>query len=156
MQLFSLVALLPLLSNVALAAPSSTDGSTFTGPHPISSSSAHRVLNITSNTVSTNDRAGGCYTTNYNINREDMTALSADLQNNNPQSLTYLPANHWISYRYGTALLCLFNDYVFENTHLSRWEAGWAIKNIQETCSYTGSGICQGGFTTCHGESEAG
>ncbi|PPR00742.1 hypothetical protein CVT24_000948 [Panaeolus cyanescens] len=146
MQLFSLVALLPLLSNVALAAPSNTDGpvttltsSTFVGVAPIDA--AYRVTNGTDV-----NRASSCYSTKLNINRADLTALSSDLQNNNPWALTYVPSGQRIGWYLGSALVCIYNDYIFENTHVTRWEAGWAIKYIQDTCFYTGSGVWYGCF----------
>lgn len=70
----------------------------------------------------------------------DALALQKDLQNNNPSQL--FPVNHggWQSWTLRTARICISNNYIFENTHVSRWEAGWAIGyDIQICCTKNAS-----------------
>lgn len=70
----------------------------------------------------------------------DVSGMAADLQNNNPDALTFVGARGWAAWSYGTAAICVFNDYYLDNTHLSRWEAGWVTGFIGNECGCNGSG----------------
>jgi hypothetical protein len=79
-------------------------------------------------------RGDSCGGSRYLINKSDISALQRDLQNNNPNELKYLPKQSWTGWVYGSALVCVHNYYLFENTHVKRWEAGWAVGYISGRC----------------------
>ncbi|PPR03039.1 hypothetical protein CVT24_012305 [Panaeolus cyanescens] len=177
MQLFFLITLLPFFVNAAFAAPAELDPTTITtvsvaatappvdtdtplwlGVHLINDADRidpPGISKLTDNqALSKRQLNPACYTSSYNINRADLTKLSSSLQNNNPWQYVYLPHGYYVAWSLGTAILCVYNRYLTENTHLARWEAGWAIAHIQNSCSWTGtSGVSKGGSTTCHGDS---
>jgi hypothetical protein len=63
----------------------------------------------------------------------------------------YLPATSSVSWTWGTAKLCVYNNYVFENTHVSYWEMGWGLLSVSNQCCLTN--ICSGGVQQGHGDS---
>ena len=63
-----------------------------------------------------------------------MNQLQWNLQNLNPNALHYLPSLSWYQFTWNTARICAYNNYVFENTHVSEWEMGWAIGYIASKC----------------------
>ncbi|KAK3986519.1 hypothetical protein QBC44DRAFT_402435 [Cladorrhinum sp. PSN332] len=87
------------------------------------------------------------------ITRSDVVALSNELMNNSPWTWSYLE-HGWVRWwTWGSARICLYNDYWFENTHVSRFEGGWAAEFIMNSCGYDGSGRVRGGQATAHGDS---
>ncbi|KAK3996567.1 hypothetical protein QBC44DRAFT_365228 [Cladorrhinum sp. PSN332] len=89
------------------------------------------------NALGKRDTCGG-FGNNGGIYKPDITALGNSLQNDNPWGMTSVPA--WAGWYVGNALVCVYNDYWFENTHVSRWEAGWGTKYIRNMCGYNGEG----------------
>ncbi|GKT94903.1 secreted protein [Colletotrichum tofieldiae] len=71
-------------------------------------------------------RADWC-TSGSNYNQDNATELQRQLQNDNPNGLSYLPAWSTVSWSLGTAKVCISNQYLSDNTHIKRWEAGWAM-----------------------------
>ena len=76
------------------------------------------------------------------FNNADMNSLANWLQNTDPWSQTYLPHQSVAWWKWGTAMICVRNLYLFEDTHIPRWEAGWAVKYIRDNL-----GCCNGGST---------
>jgi hypothetical protein len=62
-----------------------------------------------------------------------------------------LPHASWYSMTWGTAKLCVYNNYVFENTHVSYWEMGWGLLSVHDQCCLTS--ICAGGSQQGQGDS---
>ncbi|PPR07682.1 hypothetical protein CVT24_003925 [Panaeolus cyanescens] len=175
MKLVVLAAFLSVFANMAMAAPADGDSTTaaaapagtqaagasddvgvpiWIGVHPIGD--AHRLdpppaINNTNN-QELSKRTTSCYSTEYNILRQDMTALSSGLQNINPWTFLNVPATSYTGWYLGTALLCVYNHQWYGTQRVSRWEGGWSIAHIQNTCGYTGTGLCQGGHTFCSSE----
>jgi len=63
----------------------------------------------------------------------------------------YLPKSSVYSWSWGSVKLCLYNNYVFENTHVSFWEMGWGLLSVKNQCCLTN--ICSGGKQQGHGDS---
>jgi hypothetical protein len=82
----------------------------------------------------------GCHGANSQlIQKSDVVALANDLQNTgNPWELTFLPSRSSATWSLGTARVCVYNKYIINdpstNTHVSRWEAGWAVGYINGQC----------------------
>lgn len=76
------------------------------------------------------------------FSESDALALQNSLQNadNANGDLNYLAAHSYLSWDWGSARVCVWNDYVFENTHVSPWEAGWAVGYINGICCTGGDG----------------
>ncbi|ORY16974.1 hypothetical protein BCR34DRAFT_584034 [Clohesyomyces aquaticus] len=86
-------------------------------------------------------------------NRGDADTLGRNLQNINPNTLHYLPALSSISWTIGTARVCVYNSYIYENTHVKEWEVGWGVNYIGGKCCQSGNSQCAGGSCTAHGDS---
>ncbi|KAK3328798.1 hypothetical protein B0H66DRAFT_539363 [Apodospora peruviana] len=95
----------------------------------------------------------GCNSGNiFNVNHA--VSLANDLQNNSPDQMTEANHRSWHSWTWGEARICIYNNYVFENTHVKRWEVGWVTKYIyNQCCNPGGNQNCAGGDATCHGDS---
>ncbi|PNP76782.1 hypothetical protein FNYG_09886 [Fusarium nygamai] len=93
----------------------------------------------------------GC-NTGANFPSNDAIKLKNNLQNNNPDQLSYLPARSLLEWSLGDAKICVFNKYPFENTHIKRWEAGWVTGYIKDSCC-GGNSQCYDGTGACHGDS---
>ncbi|KAL4886861.1 hypothetical protein BJY04DRAFT_212832 [Aspergillus karnatakaensis] len=63
----------------------------------------------------------------------DAVSLQQGLQSSN-QGLTYIPSGSYVNWDLGSARACVWNDYFFENTHVSAWEVGWAVGYINDMC----------------------
>ncbi|KAF5648648.1 hypothetical protein F52700_964 [Fusarium sp. NRRL 52700] len=87
-----------------------------------------------------------------NFASNDAIQLKNNLQNSNPDQLSYLPARSILEWSLGSAKICVFNKYFFDNTHIKRWEAGWVTGYIKDSCC-GGNSQCYGGDGTCHGDS---
>jgi hypothetical protein len=71
--------------------------------------------------------------------RADADQLQRNLQTLNPNRLKSLPARIATSWTIGTAKVCVYNHYVFENTHVKEWEVGWAMGYIAGKCCTGGN-----------------
>ncbi|KAF5694880.1 monocarboxylate transporter 2 [Fusarium denticulatum] len=69
-----------------------------------------------------------------NFPSSDAIKLKNNLQNSNPDQLSYLPARSILEWSLGDAKICVFNKYFFDNTHTKRWEAGWVTGYIKDSC----------------------
>jgi len=116
-----LLGFLPLLVQGAAVAPSAT--------------AVPSASNITA--VSGMAKRDNCGIGGSGIQPADIYSMVGDLQYNDPDSLRYVAHGNWIAWTVGSATICLFNDYLTENTHVSRWESGWAASFIQNECGCT-------------------
>ncbi|KAK3346024.1 hypothetical protein B0T25DRAFT_520540 [Lasiosphaeria hispida] len=82
----------------------------------------------------------------------DMRALKARLQGSRQNEMVELKHGFVTWWDQGSVKLCVYNNYIFENTHLKWWEAGWAVGYIDSACCSSNS-QCGGGTCTCHGDS---
>ncbi|KAI0387397.1 hypothetical protein F5Y04DRAFT_274250 [Hypomontagnella monticulosa] len=84
----------------------------------------------------------------------DMDALINSLYNDGETD--YLPATGSLGYYIGTAIVCVYNTYIFENTHVSHWEMGWGADYIKGQCcpSESDNPQCAGG--SCIGKGDSG
>ncbi|KAI4191638.1 MAG: hypothetical protein LQ346_004684 [Caloplaca aetnensis] len=146
--LLSLLAASASLVNAAAvpAAAASPDDNVLVleGPFPINAT----TLETRSSSILS--KRADCYT-GSGINTPDLTELARQLQNDNPDQLTYLPALSWTAWTYGSARTCVYNNYVYDNTHVKRWEAGWGSVSVKNQCCYTP--YCGGGKQQGHGDS---
>lgn len=62
----------------------------------------------------------------------DMRALIKSLQSDGGND--YLPAGSTQWWTLGTARVCTYNRYIFENTHVSHWEQGWGADATMNSC----------------------
>lgn len=62
----------------------------------------------------------------------DMRALISDLQSDGDND--YVPAGTARGYEWGTARICTYNLYAFDNTHVSHWKQGWAADAATNNC----------------------
>ncbi|KAM7209715.1 hypothetical protein V8F20_000118 [Naviculisporaceae sp. PSN 640] len=85
--------------------------------------------------------------------KSDANYLGNWLQNNNPWSMKQLNHGARDQWTYGSVRLCVKNEYLTENTHVSRWEEGWAVKYIMGKCCSGGGSTCGGGACLAHGDS---
>jgi hypothetical protein len=67
------------------------------------------------------------------FSESDTRALQESLQSSSAD-LTFLGAHSYHSWDHGSARICVWNDYIFENTHVSQWEAGWAVGYVFDMC----------------------
>ncbi|KAK4443641.1 hypothetical protein QBC34DRAFT_476716 [Podospora aff. communis PSN243] len=88
------------------------------------------------------------------FNVQHAISMANELQNVSPNDLTFVGKTSWVSWTYGEARICIYNNYIFENTHIKRWEAGWVTGYIyNRCCNPGGNNACAGGDATCHGDS---
>jgi hypothetical protein len=85
-----------------------------------------------------------------------LTFLTADVGNfgnwlQTQSGNVYLPHASRCSWTWGTTKLCVYNNYVFDNTRVSYWETGWGLLSIKNQCCLTS--ICSGGLQQGHGDS---
>jgi hypothetical protein len=81
-----------------------------------------------------------CYS-GGDINTGDIEALFKYLQSRGGDF--YLPKSSALQTTLGSARACTYNNYLFENTHVSYWEAGWGVRSVKEACCFTP--YCGGG-----------
>lgn len=80
-------------------------------------------------------RTDQCWGPNGAFRVSDARDLQFDLQRNNANKMFLVRQNRgWISFVMGEARVCIQNNYIFENTHISGWEAGWVIGYILGKC----------------------
>ncbi|KAL0936105.1 uncharacterized protein CTRU02_208320 [Colletotrichum truncatum] len=84
------------------------------------------------------DKRDSCGTRGPLFDKQSISSLKWDLQNNNPNGKAYVPRQSWFSWSICNARVCIKNSYLTENTHIKRWEAGWAVGYIQDMCCYAG------------------
>ncbi|XDG09739.1 hypothetical protein ABKA04_009354 [Annulohypoxylon sp. FPYF3050] len=89
----------------------------------------------------------------YPYTQTDMDNLISSLQSDGGND--YLPAGSSAGWSLGTAVVCTYNQYIFENTHVSHYEMGWGAGYIKgQCCPSEGSNPqCSGGSCTGHGDS---
>ncbi|ORY16975.1 hypothetical protein BCR34DRAFT_584035 [Clohesyomyces aquaticus] len=141
---------LPLLSAFLSvhAAPAETKA-VWAGVHE-SVNSTH-ALTLGDNGLAKRD---DCGSTRHLVNKNDIIAMANDLQNNNPNGNAYVGHQSWTAWTLGSASVCIHNWYLTENTHVTRWEAGWAVRYISDRCcNVAGNSQCSGGSCTAHGDS---
>jgi len=82
-----------------------------------------------------------CWGTDRGLfNAVDARNMQNDLQRNDPNlTLTVKAGGGWVSASWGTALVCIQNNYLFENTAVTHWEIGWVVGYIIDMCC-AGSG----------------
>jgi hypothetical protein len=68
------------------------------------------------------------------LSKSDAEGLRNNLQGSDPWNQVYLPHKSYKYWVWGNAKLCIVNAYVFENTHISRWNAGWAVDYMLQMC----------------------
>ncbi|KAI0403201.1 hypothetical protein F4802DRAFT_572724 [Xylaria palmicola] len=140
-------------SHMAAAAPASQDAGKavaepeliFEGPFPIANT-----------TLSQRDESGepalakraNCYGGGA-INTQDIENLGNQLQSKGGNN--YVPKTSYVSYTLGSTKVCILNNYLFDNTHVSDWEAGWGTLAVRNDCCYTP--YCGGGLQQGHGDS---
>jgi len=160
---FSTVALALLsLGSVGLCAPSPAQpsgspltpelilaiekGSVIKGPTPMKTAVERREAGAEAPTKLS--KRANCY--------NGATFYTNDLNNlgNYLQTLSgnvYMPKQSVYSWAWGSVKLCVYNNYVFENTHVSYWEMGWGLLSVKNQCCLTN--ICSGGLQQGHGDS---
>ncbi|KAL8775567.1 MAG: hypothetical protein Q9209_000063 [Squamulea sp. 1 TL-2023] len=74
------------------------------------------------------------------IPSEDIKAFATKLQTENPDELTELPSETSTYYEQDTVRVCVYNDYWFENTHVTNKEVGRAVQVIYDKCWAIGLG----------------
>jgi len=141
-SLFTYLVLPFICLSPTLAAPASSDAAiaVLSGPFPTdynTTTSQHPITGEDDETIHTfSDCYGG-----GDINTGDIEALANDLQNRGGDM--YAPALSWFSWTLGSAKACVYNNYVFDNTHVSNWETGWGVRSVREQCCFTP--YCGGG-----------
>ncbi|KAK3998129.1 hypothetical protein QBC44DRAFT_441 [Cladorrhinum sp. PSN332] len=70
------------------------------------------------------------------IYSEDITALRWWLQQNGPHETLPLPRRSFTGWTMGTAMICIYNDYHFQDTAVARREMGWLTGHIQDICNF--------------------
>ncbi|KAI6085594.1 hypothetical protein F4821DRAFT_240102 [Hypoxylon rubiginosum] len=85
--------------------------------------------------------------------QSDMDALISSLQSDGQSD--YLPAASSTGWLLGTAKVCTYNNYIFDNTHVSHWEIGWGAGYVKGLCcpSESANPQCSGGSCTGQGDS---
>ncbi|KAI0596005.1 hypothetical protein F4775DRAFT_566978 [Biscogniauxia sp. FL1348] len=83
------------------------------------------------------------------INTDDIQNLGSSRQSAGGNN--YVPAASWVSYTWGSAKVCVLNNYLFDNTHVSDWEIGWGVLAVRNDCCFTP--YCGGGLQQGHGDS---
>ncbi|KAI2467180.1 hypothetical protein F4781DRAFT_433577 [Annulohypoxylon bovei var. microspora] len=89
----------------------------------------------------------------YPYNQGDMDNLISSLQNDGQTD--YLPAGSSSGWSLGTAVVCTYNQYLFDNTHVTHWEMGWGAGYVKGQCcpSESSNPECSGGSCTGQGDS---
>ncbi|KAF2824839.1 hypothetical protein CC86DRAFT_47705 [Ophiobolus disseminans] len=138
------LALLTLpLAFAAPTSPHSTLEPIFEGPFPIDyniTTSQHPVDPNGSDEIM---RSMATCSNSANINTPDIERLADYLQS--LAGKRYCPALGWFSTSMGSAKVCVYNNYLYHNTHVSNWEAGWGARSVKDQCCYTpycGGGMC--------------
>ncbi|KAK1952029.1 hypothetical protein LY78DRAFT_697864 [Colletotrichum sublineola] len=122
--------------------------SAFLGPFNITDAAE------TENSLLTLNKRDECGTNGPLFSKNSINNLMWDLQNNDPDGMQYVPHNNLVSWSNGDAQVCVKNTYAFENTHVKRWEVGWAIGYIRDMCcTASGNPQCEGGEALAHGDS---
>ncbi|KAI4224523.1 MAG: hypothetical protein L6R36_004615 [Xanthoria steineri] len=83
----------------------------------------------------------------------DAKALAADLQTNNPSDMTYLPHDNSIWFQQDLFRLCIHNDFVSDNTHVTNEMVGRELQKIIDKCCKTDRPYCEGGGRQGKGDS---
>jgi hypothetical protein len=134
----TLLASLALLSSTFASPLSTTVTPTKTGPI----SKAYDPLLDPNNANSTMSILASC-SGGSNENTADIESMGNWLQG---QSGTfYAPHLSQTSWTLGSIKLCVDNNYLTENTHVSYWEAGWGALSVKNACcfnQYCGGGKC--------------
>jgi hypothetical protein len=143
--------LLPLgLLPLGFAAPTAPEVSAliFDGPHPINytQTTDQHPYDPNDDTI---HALANCYG-GGDINTGDIGALADNLQNRGGNR--YLPSNSWVSTTVGSAKACVYNNYIFENTHVDNWEMGWGVRSVKDQCCFTP--FCGGGLQQGHGDTK--
>jgi hypothetical protein len=112
-------------------APAST--SLVPQPLPIVSLNDTRLHNTASGGLQKRDLCGS----GYPYTDSDMSALINSLQSDGQSD--YLKAQSSRSWSLGTARVCIYNQYLFENTHVSHGEMGWGAAYIAGKCCFNGN-----------------
>lgn len=136
MQFSYLLAMLPMALAAAVAPTEASKGIVFVGPYSI---------NATADEAAEIVKRDGCGSARDLIDRGDIEFLKNGLQNDDPWSVIAVPRLKGIGWYYGTAMVCVRNPYVFADTYVSRWEAGWAIDYISKMCC-SNSGTSSGWY----------
>ena len=141
MHYYTLIACLVGLTCLppALAVPASPEV-IFSGPFPIDyniSTAQHPHSAADDDTMHILANCGG----NVLIPTGDIEGFANALQNTAGNN--YAPAQSYFSYTYGSAKVCVYNNYLFDNTHVSNWEVGWGVRSVREQCCPASS--CLGG-----------
>jgi hypothetical protein len=118
--------LLALHTTSIVAAPAPTPAVPQT--HPIVPLNETRLYGTASGGAQKRDSCG----TGYPYTDSDMTALINALQSDGQTD--YVPAGSSVNWELGTAKICTYNNYLFENTHVSHWEMGWGAGYIAGEC----------------------
>jgi len=94
--------------------------------------------------------------TQNSILTADISTAADNVANNNlnPPAANplYLPASSSWETTYGSALLCLKNNYLYENTHVALADIASGASDVVSQCCTVGT-ICQGGDYTVTGDS---
>ncbi|KAI4099930.1 MAG: hypothetical protein LQ339_005719 [Xanthoria mediterranea] len=83
----------------------------------------------------------------------DAKALAADLQANNPSDMTYLPHDNSIWFQQGLFRICIYNDFISDNTHVTNEMVGAELQKIIDKCCKTDRPLCGGGERQGKGDS---
>ncbi|KAH8693364.1 hypothetical protein GQ44DRAFT_792468 [Phaeosphaeriaceae sp. PMI808] len=147
-----LAQLLPLIS-FAIAAPTSAPSDDLSLPAVIEGPFPFEFNTTTDQPPSDGENDTIHILANCNgggdINTADIEALANSLQNSNVNN--YLPKQSGLYWTRGSTRVCVRNNYIFENTHVSNWEVGWGAKSVRNACCF--NQFCGGGSETGHGDS---
>lgn len=66
--------------------------------------------------------------------RADAERLRNNLQSINPWTYHELRHGKFIGWVIGSVRVCVYNSYIFENTHVAEWEVGWGVGYILGRC----------------------
>ncbi|KAL8849299.1 MAG: hypothetical protein Q9221_005709 [Calogaya cf. arnoldii] len=152
--LFSLLAVCASLASTAAvpAAAASPEDKVlvFEGPFPINSTEEALSSPVAARALA---KRAWCYYSQA-MYTSDISEMVRQLQNDWPDSLKYLPAKSYASWTWGSAKICARNWYQFENTHIKRWEVGWAANEVKNKCCPNNPWQCSsGGQQQAHGDS---
>ncbi|KAL0943132.1 uncharacterized protein CTRU02_201018 [Colletotrichum truncatum] len=123
-----LTAIASVVYSAAAAPTEDHPGSLFSGPFNITDAAE------TGNSLLTLTKRDDCGTLGALFSKNSINNLMWDLQNNNPDEMTYVPHNNFVTWSNGDARVCVKNTYFTENTHVKRWEVGWAVGYIRDMC----------------------
>ena len=120
----------------------------FEGPYPLNSTIEGR---------SSDDhilvKRAACNWGGASIYLDDIDEMVRQLHNDYPDQLSYLPARSYVGWNRGEARICAQNRYYADNTHVKRWEAGWAANVVRNECCPGSPSYCGGGMQQGHGDS---